>query len=826
MIGVFAYFSRELPNPNQLLERSFELATKYFDRDGNLIFEQFGDKNRTLVKLDEISPYVIQATLATEDSEFYKHQGYSLRGMTRAVRNMLVGGDPQSGSTLTQQVIKVTLLSSEQTITRKIRELILSLQLEDHYSKDEILQMYLNEAPYGGQNYGIYSASKAYFNKEPKNLTVAESAYIAGLPQSPSVYSAFGTTPETGIERKNYVLYLMKERGWVLSDGRRYHLSNDEYEKAKTEELKFETAKIPLVAPHFVFYTKQYLTDILGADMVEMGGLRIKTTLDPKVNELAQKTVFDEIEKNKVRLNLYNGAAVVIDPKTGHILAMVGSRGYNLDPEPENCVSGGGVEDGCKFDPFVNVATAKRQPGSAIKPITYATMLSKGYSAAYPFLDVKSRFPGSSPTQPYVPVNYDGQYRGPVSMRRSLANSLNIPAVKALRIVGIDSMITQAEKMGIKTFTDRSRYGLAITLGGVEARLLDLTGAYGVFANKGMFNQPTPVIEVLNARGEVIFKPNTPAARALGEDVSFIISDILSDDSSRADTFGARSLLYIPDRQVAAKTGTTDEKRDNYAVGYTPSVVVGVWVGNSNNEPMNAYVASGVSGASPIWHTIMAEYLKDKPAEKFEPPANVKKVRIDKLTGMLPYKDYETREEWLVEGTEPTGTSDWYQRLEICEIDGRIANQGCKDADETDVEEFIRIQAELPEWQTYVYDFIKSKYSGEKKYFPPQMVSQLEFDGDEVSNKDEVNVAITDQKDGDEVPLTFRMNVEVSAGNDVEQVRVYMDGKKMNDDNNEPFGYTFELSPSQVGRHEFEATATDEDGNKGSKKIFLEVRGY
>lgn len=824
-IFIFAIFSRDLPNPNQLLERSFELSTRFYDRNNTLLYEIYGDKNRTLVKLDAVSSHVYHATLSVEDSEFYLHKGYSLKGIIRALKNTIFGGDLQGGSTITQQAIKNTLLTQERTVVRKIKELILSLQLENRYSKDEILQMYLNESPYGGLNYGIYSAAKAYFNKEPKDLTLSESAYLAGLTQSPSYYSQFGSNPEAGIERRNYVLYLMNERGWVEGDGRRHYLSDEEYQQAKDEVLNFDTAKIPLEAPHFTYYVKQYLVEILGQEAVEMGGLKVKTTLDLETQKLAQQIVTEEVEDSK-SLNIHNGSMVVIDPRDGGILAMVGSKGYNLDAYPDDCVSGGTDENSCKFDPFVNVALAKRQPGSAIKPITYATMLSQGYTAAYPFLDVPTKFEGASPDKPYEPVNYDGKFRGVMSMRKSLGNSINVTAVKALKIVGIDNMIDQAEKMGITTFTDRERYGLALTLGGGETRLLELTGAFSVFSSKGVFRQPNPIIEVTDQKGRVVYKPTQTERKALNEEVAFLMSDILSDDGARSEVFGAGSLLNIPGRQVAVKTGTTDDKRDNYAIGFTPSVVVGVWVGNSNNEKMNPYVASGISGATPIWRRFMIDYLKDKPVEKFESPSTVEKIEVDKLTGGLPYKDFDKRTEWFAKDTKPTAVSDWYQRIRVCEIDGRIANDGCVGADKSKEKDFIKIRAEFTEWQSAVDSWIKENYTDEDKYFPPQMVSKLEFDGGEVTNKDEVFAQIVGLKDGDRVNLTFRLNVEVSCYEDVDKVSIYMDDNKMTEDKDSPFGYNFNIPVSEIGKHTFRAVATDDGGNKGEDSIELNVVGY
>lgn len=829
VIVIFALFARQLPNPDTLLERSYELSTKLYDRNGELIYEVFGEKNRTLVKVEDISPYIVYATLATEDSGFYQHKGFSFLGMLRAVKNMALGQSLQSGSTLTQQVIKNTLLSQDQTLTRKIKELILSLQLEQAYGKDEILQMYLNETPYGGQNYGVYSAAKAYFNKEPKDLSVAESAYIAGLPQSPSVYSPYSQNPSIGLERKDYVLYLMNVRGWLGEDGNRHYLSEEEYNKAKEEELVFDSAKVAFKAPHFIFYVKEQLVKMYGEDVMEQGGLKVTTTLDLKTQDLAETIVKEEITKAE-KENVWNGSLVALDSKTGQIISMVGSKDYNGDVQPEGCISGAANEDGCKFDPYVNVATSLRQPGSAIKPITFATMLSQGYPASFPFLDVQTVFPGSSPDKPYIPVNYDGTFRGPMSMRKSLANSLNIPAVKALSIVGIDNMISMAEKMGITTFTDRQRYGLALTLGGGETTLLELTGAYSVFAAEGTFRSPTPFVEIKDSNDRVLYKWNDSGKQVLSKEVAFIIWDILSDDGARSDVFGAGSLLNIKNHRVAVKTGTTDDKRDNYAVGFTPQITVGVWVGNSNNEKMNPYIASGVSGATPIYNRFFTDYLNNNNIkledEKVKPSDQLEKVDIDKISGMLPVNGFDTRQEWFIKGTKPTAQSTWFKTLEVCDVDGNLANDSCRDADQTDTELFVKVEAERPEWQTGVDAWIKEKYNDDNRFFPPTIETVLKFNGDEVENKDEVYAKIVGVKSGDNVPLMFRLNVEVSAYNDIEQVTIYMDDNKVTEDKGKPFGYNFELSSKDIGKHKFRVVAEDEDGNKDDDEIELNVTGY
>lgn len=819
MIATFAFYSRDLPNPNQLLERSDELSTKLYDKNDEPIFEVYGEKNRSIVKIDDIAQPLLDATLAVEDANFYNHQGFYFLGMLRAVKNTLLGQGLQGGSTLTQQVVKNAVLTQERTIVRKVKEFILALQLENKYSKEQILQMYLNETPYGGQNYGALTAAKAYFNKHPRDLTVAEAAYLAGLPQSPSRYSYYSSNPELGLERKNYVLYLMNEKGWVGADGKRHFLGDEDYEKAKEEELKFQPGRVSFQAPHFVFYVKEVLSEMFGEEMVEQGGLQVKTTLDLDLQKKAEEIVKEEIEK-AAYLNVGNGALVAIEPSTGNILAMVGSKDYFAESEPTGCVSS------CTFDPNVNVATSLRQPGSSIKPITYATMLSQGYTPAFPFLDVQTKFQGESPDKPYVPENYDGIFRGPMSLRKSLGNSLNIPAVKALQIVGIDNMLEMAQNLGITTLTQRDRYGLALTLGGGETKLVEMTGAFATFANKGVHMAPTPIIEVKDANGNVLYTNKPVGKRVVSEEVAFQISDILSDDGARSEVFGFGSLLNIPNHKVSVKTGTTDDLRDNYALGYTPSIAVGVWVGNNNNEPMSK-VASGVTGATPVWNRFMVEYLSGKEPEKIEPPENVKKVIVDELTGMLPYDDNDQRPEWFIKGTEPTAVSDWYTRLEICKEDGLLANDECKKADKTKVETFIDVEAELPQWQVYVDKWIGENFSGKEEYFPPTIKSGLDFDDDGDVKKDTAPVVgISHFSSGDVVPLEFRLNVEVSSANDIDAVRIYLDGEQVTKDESKPFGYNFTFAPDQVGTRKFRAKATDEDGREGETEIELKVVGY
>lgn len=823
-VVVFALFSIDLPNPDRLLERNSELSTRIMAKNGTPIFEVFGEKNRILIKIDEVSPNVLNATLAAEDSDFYQHTGYSFRGILRAVKNTFTGEGLQGGSTITQQVVKNALLSQERTVSRKIREVLLSLQLENKYSKREILQMYLNETPYGGQNYGILAAAKAYFGKDPSELSVTEAAFLAGLPQKPSYYSPYGSDPSKGLERKDYVLYLMNKRGWLNESGQRHYLNDEEYEDARTGELAFKSARASFQAPHFVFYVKQLLAERFGEEVVEQGGLQVITSLDIDLQKEAEKLVKEEVEASKW-MNVYNGALVAVDPKTGHILAMVGSKDYFANPAPEGCTPGTTGDGSCKLDPNVNVTLAQRQPGSSIKPLTYATLLKQGYTAAYPLLDVPTKFAGEGVELDkfYEPENYDGKFRGPVSMRKALGNSINVPAVKALKMVGLNAMIATARDMGITTFKDPSKYGLSLTLGGGETKLLEMTGAFATFAAKGVYRQPVAILEVKDSSGNVLYKwRDNGGNKVLDEEVTFLISDIISDDGARSEVFGAGSLLNIPGYQVAVKTGTTDDKRDNYFMAYTPSIALGVWVGNSNNDAMSPNIASGITGATPIGRKFMIYALKGKPAEKFEPPSKVKKFEVDKLTGMLPFEDESRRFEWFIDGTEPTSVSNWYRELEVCKVDNLLASEDCRKADKTDTKTFIKVEAELPQWQGYVDDWVSDNYDDDK-YFPPQTVSQLEFDDDGGAKSMDPKISVVGYEDGDKVPLTFRLDVEVSASDDVEEVRVYLDGERVSTDKSFPYGYNFEFLPSQSGVHEFKVTAKDKDDRESSKALKLVV---
>ncbi|MDP2632142.1 MAG: transglycosylase domain-containing protein, partial [Candidatus Curtissbacteria bacterium] len=534
----FVIFAKDLPSPNKLSARDSSLSTKIFDRNDKLLYDIYGDKNRALVKWGELPPYVKQATISIEDKDFYKHSGFSPMGMARSVVSIVIFQKVQGGSTITQQVVKNTLLSSERTVTRKIKEFILSTQVERKYTKDEILQIYLNEVPYGGTSWGIEAASQTYFNKEAKNLTLTESVILAGLPQSPSFYSPYGTNPKAYVDRAYDVARRMREDGYISRE-------QEDTLKGEIPLVKFSNDDKGIKAPHFVFYVRELLVQKYGEKLVEQGGLKVKTSLDLDLQEKVQTIVTEEVAK-VADLSVGNGAAVVMDPKGGEVLSMVGSKDYFAKD----------------YDGQVNVVMSLRQPGSALKPFTYATAFKAGYTPSFVLMDVPTEFPGGVGQPMYKPVNYDGKYRGPQQVRFALGSSLNVPAVKMTALVGVKNMLRTAYDAGLKSLepTDENlkRFGLAVTLGGGEVRLLDLTSGYSTFAAEGTFREPRAILKVEDRGGKVLEeKKDDKGKEVIGRDVSFLISHILSDNNARSEVFGTGSLLNIGGKTVAAKTGTT-----------------------------------------------------------------------------------------------------------------------------------------------------------------------------------------------------------------------------------------------------------------------------
>lgn len=806
------FFATQIPSPQDLTNRDIVSSTKIYDRNGELLYDIYHNQNRTPVKLADIPEYVKKATISIEDKDFYQHSGFSLTGIIRSVFDLLIYRKIEGGgSTLTQQLVKNALLSGERTLTRKLKEFILAVQVERAYSKDEILEMYLNEIPYGGTAYGIEAAANLYFGKSAKDLDLAESSMLAGLPQRPSVYSPYGSKPELAKIRQKEVLRRMVEDKVI---------SEDQAKFASDEQLTYRTSKTEqgFKAPHFVLYVKEKLIEQFGDKLVEQGGLRVTTSLDYKLQKKAEEIVKKEVE-NLQGARVGNGAAVVLDPKTGQILAMVGSKDYFGKSEPEGCQEGGG----CSFEPNVNVAISPRQPGSATKPIAYAKAMEKGYTANQTYMDVKTEFPGGNKPN-YVPVNYDGKYHGPVQLRYALGNSYNIPAVKNLALTGVKDVMELGYKMGLTTWEPTSEnvnsVGLSLTLGGREVRLLDLTSAFAVLADFGNQQDPVSILKVTDAKNKTLFEyRKSDGKKVLDPGIAFIISDILSDNGARTAAFGSNSVLVIPGKTVAVKTGTTDEKRDNWTIGYTESVAVGVWVGNNDNSIMSPVVASGVTGASPIWNKIMSEALKDKSNQSFKKADNVNQIEVDGLLTGKPHGGSPVRHEYFISGTEPKGESSSYQHLKVCKNNPhRLANDN-EDAEEKDV---AVLKEDDPtganKWQAGIDAWVLTAAD-------PKLVGVTRgcsgvpgFTAGTGGVIEIVNVS-----NGANVPHVFDVLARVNSPAGVKKVTWLIDGSTKSTLTAEPFALHVEFPKEDKGSHTITVTLEDNNGGSFSSSIGVTV---
>ncbi len=596
---IFVLVGKDLPDPSSLNYRMVPQSTKIYDRTGEIVlYDIHGEEKRTIIDFDDIPELVKKATLAAEDRQFYEHKGINWKGIFRAaIIDVLEGKKAQGGSSITQQLVKNSILSREKTFTRKIKELVLAYRLESRFSKDEILGMYFNEIPYGSTIYGIEAAAGSFFGKSTKDLNLTEIALLTALPKAPSYYSPYGNHREELLARTFYVLDELAKDGAI---------SQKELEDAKNYKIleNILPYREQILAPHFVMYIKDLLTEKYGEKMVEQGGLKIITTLDMDKQKIAEESVDKYIEQNEKEFNATNAAMVAINPKTGQILAMVGSRDF--------------------FEPTfgsVNVVLRPRQPGSSFKPVMYAAAFQKGYTPSTILYDVPTKFKTLIEGE-YEPKNYNEKTHGPVTVKTALAGSLNIPAVKMLYLTGIDRVLDLAEKMGYTTLNDRSRFGLSLVLGGGEVKLLEHTDAFGVFINDGNFVPTAAILRVEDSRGNILEEWQQSAAKVLDEEICRNIIDILSDNEARAFIFGTNNYLVLGSRPAAVKTGTTNEFHDAWTIGGTPSLVAGVWAGNNDNKEMKEK-ADGSRIAAPIWNNFMAEALKNTIVEEFKKPAPI-----------------------------------------------------------------------------------------------------------------------------------------------------------------------------------------------------------
>lgn len=665
LLLAYAMVASALPSPEELEGRTSTFQSiRILDREGNLLNEAFdiNEGKRTYADIHSISLYLRQATIATEDANFYQHSGIDYFALMRAVYYAVREGDAVSGaSTIPQQLVKMLFLSPERSITRKIKEAVLSAEISREYPKDKILEIYLNEINYGNLAYGAEAAAETYFNKDVADLTLAQAALLAGLPQAPAYYDPYAN-PDRAKGRQGVVLALMVEAGFI---------QKDDADRAWLEPLVYTPVSYDLKAPHFTLFVRQQLEALLGPEALFQSGLSVTTSLDPRLQAEAERIVREQVARVADH-NVSNGALVAMRPDTGEILALVGSADF----------------DNVEIDGQVNMALAPRQPGSTIKPLVYVTAfeqrdksVDQRWTTGTLVADIKEQFPdGANP--PYVPTNYDNRERGLVTVRTALANSLNIPAVRAMQTIGVPNFLDMAQRLGITTLT-RPDYGLSLSLGAGEIPLVEMTGAFGVLANQGRRMPPVTILKITNSDGTVRCEQGTAlpcqadtnsGAQVISAVDAFLITDILSDNEARSPVFGANSLLRL-DRPAAAKTGTTNDFRDVLTMGYTPQLVTGVWVGNSNNSEM--INISGITGAAPIWNEFMQTALAGQPVIDFTPPPGVRQYEVCADTGASPSVACpERRTRWFAEDRPPLpAEKDLYQRVKLDKLTGKLATE-------------------------------------------------------------------------------------------------------------------------------------------------------
>jgi 1A family penicillin-binding protein len=710
MVGVFLYFAKDLPSANSVDAKIVVQSTKIYDRSGqHLLYDVHGEEKRTVIPFDKIPDNVKYATIALEDQTFYLHHGVDPKSILRSVfKDVIKGGAAQGGSTITQQFIKQTLLSSEKTITRKIKEVILAVELEQKYSKDEILSMYLNQIPYGSSAYGIEAGAQTFFGKSAKDLTLAEAAVLASLPNAPTYYSPFGSHVDALVGRKNSALQKMVNQGYI---------TQEQADEAKGQDVLAEInpKQDNISAPHFVMYVKEYLEQKYGEQSVEQGGLKVYTTIDWDKQQAAEKAVTEGAEKN-LSQNAKNAALVAMDPRTGQILAMVGSKNY-FDKS---------------IDGQVNVALANRQPGSSFKPYVYLTAFTKGYTPETLLYDVPTNF-STDDGKEYKPQNYDGKFHGPLQMKNALAMSLNIPAVKTLYLAGVRDSISLAKGLGIKGLNEPDRYGLSLVLGGGEVTLLDHVNAYGALAAGGVHRDTTAIMKIQDKDGTVLeqYKEN-PGQRVIEEKYVAMLDHIMSTNEYRVPTFGENNPFKFTDRPVAAKTGTTNEFRDGWAMGFTPSIAVGVWAGNNNNTSMKAG-ADGIVVAAPIWRAFMNKALANSAVEQFpkyekedagKPVLNGEdNVQKNVKVCLMDARDYKG-DYCLANDSCPEGTSDKKDFGDVHDILYYVN----KDDPRGDPPKDPKTDSQFKNWEKGVQDWLKENKKKDKKLDPmPTLECKKEY---------------------------------------------------------------------------------------------------
>lgn len=794
--AMFAYLWITLPTPEKLMSRDIPESTKILDREGGLLYEIHGEYKRTTVDLKDINKFAQNATVAIEDKDFYKHKGFSLWAIFRTFVTDIIYRKTAGGSTITQQFIKNAALSRDKTAIRKLKELFLAVQLETKYSKDQILNFYLNEIPYGRNAYGIESASRAYFNKSAHDLTLAESAYLAAIPQAPSFYNPTGPNRANLDSRQKKVLANMKEQKFITED----------QEKAALEEkVEFQQAKTSLLAPHFVLYVQDYLAGKYGEKTLEEGGMKIQTTLDPILQQIAERVVKENVEKNATKYDAANSSLVAIDPKTGQILAMVGSKDYFAKSSPEGCTPG----KDCTFEPNVNVALSERQPGSSFKPYVYLTAFTKegGYSPSSPIFDVITSF-GNNNGKPYQPSNYNGQQYGPTTMRKALAGSLNIPAVKTLALVGVDNAIDTARKLGITS--PLKDCGLSLVLGGCEVRLLDHTASMATIANMGKKNEKTAILKIEDKQGKVLEEYKQNQQEVIDPQAVYQLISIMTDNDARSYIFGGNSPLNYGERPVGCKTGTTNNWHDGWTMCFTPSLAVGVWSGNNNGKLLKKG-ADGVYVAAPIVNGFIKEALKDKPIEKFSVPEGIQNVIVDVASGKLPTSfSGNTRAEVFANYNTPRTYDDVHVAIKFDKTTGFPATE-LTPPDNVELKLYNVYHSEEPNnpaWENPV-----KRWAEAKGYeYPPEGSIKSGDTGGSTSKPANFSIDIQSPQEGATIlQLPFDLSVFAPIGADVARMDLLIDGTFFSSINFPPYKFSV-TKQLPDGEHTFVVKAVDSSG--------------
>lgn len=790
IIGLFLYIAKDLPSPGNIQSRFIAESTKIYDRSGtHLLYEVHGEEKRTVIPFSDMPDVVKYATISLEDQDFYHHFGIKLSSIARAVLKDIITLDKaEGGSTITQQLVKNTLLSNEKSVIRKVKEMILAIELEAKYSKDEILEMYLNEIPYGSNAYGIEAAAQTFFGKPARELGLDEATLLAALPQATTFYSPYGSHTDALSGRQSYALKQMTRLGYITEEQAEEAINADTLGKIAPQ-------KDIIAAPHFVMYIKDYLQEKYGDRAVEEGGYRVTTTLDWDKQQIAEEAVRGGAEKN-ARYKAKNAALIAIDPKNGQLLSMVGSKDY-FD---------------ASVDGQVNVTIRERQPGSSFKPYVYLTAFTKGYIPETLMYDVETEFDTAGDDKSYQPQNYDGKFRGPLSMAESLAQSLNVPAVKTLYLAGVKDSIDTAKRLGVQGLDDPDRLGLSLVLGGGEVKLIDHVHAYASLAAGGVKQPLAVILKIEDSKGNILEEfQSTPGERVIEEKYVTMLEHIMSTNSFRAPAFGENSPLRFDDRDVAAKTGTTNEFRDGWTIGFTPSLAVGVWAGNNDNSPMVAG-ADGVVVAAPIWRAFLDKTLINYAIERF-PKYEKEELNKPMLGGELEDK----------------------KDLKVCEIPGEddeycLANKYCPD-DKAKKRDFIEPhdilhyvtredpRGDIPEkpesdsqyknWEKAVKEWYKKEKKGKDIITedPPEKECS---EGDFKKYQPSVSLDIPSSTNSSTVTLGATVNAPYG----VSKVTFSVEGNKVGERNDKPYSISYSIPDGQNNSTiDVEVSLEDENGN-------------